>query len=157
MSRKAKKPKIAFTLDNIVAGAQELAYARDQLKHAVVTLTVASDSIRRLPVSKQLDVLSSMDSRHVSLYLVTVLSLQGVDTLRMANGLVPEELTDGRIGIMSRIVKQHCNLMDLIEEECQVAHKISMQKLCLLSHNLGIVQYCLRFNVQKVTRGKTYP
>ena len=92
MSRKAKKPKIAFTLDNIVAGAQELTYARDQLKRAVVTLTVASDSIRRLPVSKQLDVLSSMDSRHVSLYLVTVLSLQGVDTLRMANGLVPEEL-----------------------------------------------------------------
>ena len=71
----------------------------------------------------------SMDSRHVSFYLVTVLSLQGVDTLRMANGLVPEELTDGRIGIMSRIVKQHCNLTDSTEEECQVAHKISMQKL----------------------------
>lgn len=129
MAGKPKKPKIEFTLENIIEGAQELSFACEQLKSAVKLLTTATDVIKKLPASKQLDVLSRMDSRHVSLYLVTMLTLDGVDTLRMANNLVPAEFVDGHFGVISRIVRQHCDLTGISEDDCLVACKISMQKL----------------------------
>lgn len=129
MAGKAKKPKLEFTLGNILAGAEKLSIACEQLKSAVKLLTAASDVIKKLPASKQLDVLSRMDSRHVSLYLVSLLTLDGVDTLRMANNLVPPGFADGRVGVIGRIVRQHCDLTEISDEDCLVACKISMQKL----------------------------
>ena len=129
MAGKAKKPKIEFTLGNILSGAQELSVACEKLKTAVELLTAASDVIQKLPASKQLDILSRMDGRHVSLYLVSILTLEGVDTLRMANNLVPPEFADGRFGVISRIVRQHCHLSVISEEDCRVACTVSMEKL----------------------------
>ena len=129
MAGKAKKPKIEFTLGNILSGAQELSVACEKLKTAVELLAAASDVIQKLPASKQLDILSCMDSRHVSLYLVCILTLEGLDTLRMANNLVPPEFAEGRFGVIRRIVQQHCHLSVISKEDCQVACMASMQKL----------------------------
>ena len=129
MAGKAKKPKIEFTLGNILSGAQELSVACEKLKTAVELLAAASDVIQKLPASEQLDILSCMDGRHVSLYLVCILTLEGLDTLRMANNLVPPEFAEGRFGVIRRIVQQHCHLSVISEEDCQVACTASMQKL----------------------------
>lgn len=57
-SEKVKKPKIKFTLGNILMGAQEFSFA--QLS-TVKLLTAALDIIKELPASKQLDIISCMN------------------------------------------------------------------------------------------------
>ena len=117
MAGTATKLIIDFTSTNILAGAQELSFACGQLKSVVKLLTAASDTIKKLPVSKQVDVLSRLDSRHVSLYFVSTLTLNGVDTIRMANSLVPAKFADRCFKVITRIVRQHCNMTGISEED----------------------------------------
>ncbi|MDA8001389.1 MAG: hypothetical protein MPL62_08875 [Alphaproteobacteria bacterium] len=129
MAGKAKKAKIDFSLSNILAEAEELSSACAQFHKAANLLTAASQALKKLPPSSQLDILGRMDSVHVSLYLVSVLTLDGVDTLRMASDLVPAEFVGERYAIISRIVLEHCDLPEISEGDCLVAYQAMNQKL----------------------------